>query len=78
MEDSIVNATLELEDNMATAQQDIFSYYLYLRSNLFSDTEVVYETKITPELLDLKLQQLLQDKNSLRMKTLFYSWQHDW
>lgn len=62
MEEPIVNNTLELEDNLATAQQDIFSYYRRLRSNLFSDTEVVYETKLTPELFDLKLQQLSQDK----------------
>ena len=62
MEEPIVNNTLELEDNLLTAQQDIFSYYRRLRSNLFSDTEVVYETKLTPELFDLKLQQLSQDK----------------
>ena len=58
MEKTIVNDALELEDNLVTAQQDIFSYYRRLRSNLFSDTEVVYETKLTPELFDLKLQQL--------------------
>ncbi len=62
MEEPIVNDTLELEDNLVTAQQDIFSYYRRLRNNLFSDTEVVYETKLTPELFDLKLQQLSQDK----------------
>ena len=55
MEEPIVNNTLELEDNLLTAQQDIFSYYRRLRSNLFSDTEVVYETKLTPELFDLLL-----------------------
>ena len=62
MEEPIVNNTLDLEDNLVTAQQDIFSYYRRLRSNLFSDTGVVYETKLTPELFDLKLQQLSQDK----------------
>lgn len=62
MEKTIVNDALELEDNLVTAQQDIFSYYRRLRSNLFSDTEVVYETNLTPELFDLKLQQLSQDK----------------
>lgn len=62
MEKSIVNDTLDLKNNQVTPQQDIFSYYRRLRSNLFSDTEVVYETKLTPELFDLKLQQLSQDK----------------
>lgn len=62
MEKSIVNDTLELENNQVTPQPDIFSYYRRLRSNLFSDTEVVYETKLTPELFDLKLEQLSQDK----------------
>lgn len=62
MEKPIVNDTLEREGNQVTSQQDIFSYYRRLRSNLFSDTEVVYETKLTPELFDLKLQQLSQDK----------------
>ena len=58
MEEAIVNNTQEREDDLLTEQQDIFSYYRRLRSNLFSDTEVVYETKLTPELFDLKLQHL--------------------
>lgn len=62
MEEPIENNTQEREDDLLTEQQDIFSYYRRLRSNLFSDTEVVYETKLTPELFDLKLQQLSQDK----------------
>ena len=62
MEKTIVNDTLEREGNQVMSQQDIFSYYRKLRSNLFSDTEIVYETKLTPELFDLKLQQLSQDK----------------
>lgn len=62
MEEPIVNDIQKLENEQVTAQQDIFSYYRRLRSNLFSDTEVVYETKLTPELFDLKLQQLSQDK----------------
>lgn len=61
MEEAIVNNTQEREDDLLTEQQDIFSYYRRLRSNLFSDTEVAYETKLTPELFDLKLQQLSQD-----------------
>lgn len=56
MEEPIVNDIQKLENKQVTAQQDIFSYYRRLRSNLFSDTEVVYETKLTPELFDLKLQ----------------------
>ena len=43
-------------------RQDFFSYYRRMRSNLFSDTETVYETKLTAEIFDLKLQQLSQDK----------------
>ena len=70
MEKSIVNDTLDLENNQITPQQDIFSYYRRLRSNLFSDTEVVYETKLTPELFDLKLQQLSQDKKQSEFENL--------
>lgn len=50
------------EEELQTARQEIFSYYRRLRSNLFSDTIIEYETKLTKEVFDLKLQQLSQDK----------------
>ena len=50
------------EEELQTARQEIFSYYRHLRSNLFSDTIIEYETKLTKEVFDLKLLQLSQDK----------------
>ena len=50
------------DDEIQLLRKDFFSYYRRLRSNLFSDTEIVYETKLTKEVFDLKLQQLSQDK----------------
>ena len=53
---------MDEEEKLDALRQDFFSYYRRMRSNLFSDTEIVYETKLTPEIFDLKLQQLSQDK----------------
>ena len=55
---------IEIDDEkeLQTARQKIFSYYRHLRSNLFSDTIIEYETKLTKEVFDLKLLQLSQDK----------------
>lgn len=50
------------DDEIQLLRKDFFSYYRRLRSNLFSDTKIVYETKLTKEVFDLKLQQLSQDK----------------
>ena len=50
------------EEELQTARHEIFSYYRHLRSNLFSDTIIEYETKLTKEVFDLKLLQLSQDK----------------
>ena len=50
------------EEMIQAVRQEFFSYYRSLRSYLFSDTEIVYETKLTREVFDLKLQQLSQDK----------------
>jgi hypothetical protein len=50
------------EEMIQSVRQEFFSYYRSLRSYLFSDTEIVYETKLTREVFDLKLQQLSQDK----------------
>lgn len=50
------------DDKIQLLRKDFFSYYRRLRSNLFSDTEIVYETQLTKEVFDLKLQQLSQDK----------------
>ena len=58
------------EERLAALRQDFFSYYRRMRSNLFSDTEIVYETKLTPEIFDLKLQQLSQDNLSLKILRL--------
>lgn len=54
--------TCSEEDEIQILRKDFFSYYRRLRSNLFSDTEIIYETKLTKEVFDLKLQQLSQDK----------------
>lgn len=50
------------EEELLEQRVDFFSYYRRLRSNYFSDTETIYETKLTREVFDLKLQQLSQDK----------------
>lgn len=50
------------EEKIQDLRVDFFSYYRRLRSNYFSDTETFYETKLTKEVFDLKLQQLSQDK----------------
>ena len=50
------------EEELQEQRVDFFSYYRRLRSNYFSDTETIYETKLTKEVFDLKLQQLSQDK----------------
>ena len=50
------------EEDLQATKQDFFSYYRHLRESLFSDTETVYETTLTKEVFDLKLQQLSQDK----------------
>lgn len=62
MAKKIKDITMDEEERLAALRQDFFSYYRRMRSNLFSDTEIVYETKLTPEIFDLKLQQLSQDK----------------
>lgn len=54
--------TYNEEEELQVIRQEFFSHYRSLRSNLFSDTEIVYETKLTKEVFDLKLQQLSQDK----------------
>ena len=53
---------MDEEEKLDALRQDFFSYYRRMRSNLFSDTEIVYETRLTTEVFDLKLQQLSQDK----------------
>ena len=79
MEEPIENNTQEREDDLLTEQQDIFSYYRRLRSNLFSDTEVVYETKLTPELFDLKsCNSSRRTRNSRSLRTLSWCWPHVW
>ena len=63
MKDAIVNeSSTYTEDELQTLRRDFFSYYRRLRGYLFSDTEIIYETKLTREVFDLKLQQLSQDK----------------
>ena len=58
----IIESSTYSEEELQTLRQDFFSYYRRLRGNLFSDTEIIYETKLTREVFDLKLQQLSQDK----------------
>ena len=60
------------EEELQTARQKIFSYYRHLRSNLFSDTIIEYETKLTKEVFDLKLLQLSQDKSKHPIKDNLY------
>ena len=61
MKDAIVNeSSTYTEDELQTLRRDFFSYYSRLRGYLFSDTEVIYETKLTREVFDFKLQQLLE------------------
>ena len=63
MKEMNMKETLHYEDDeILKLREDFFSYYRRLRSNLFSDTEIIYETKLTKEVFDLKLQQLSQDK----------------
>lgn len=50
------------EEELQEQRVDFFSYYRRLRSNYFSDSETIYETRLTKEVFDLKLQQLSQDK----------------
>ena len=61
-ENDLNETTCFNEDEIQALRKDFFSYYRRLRSNLFSDTEIIYETKLTKEVFDLKLQQLSQDK----------------
>lgn len=49
---------MDEEEKLDALRQDFFSYYRRMRSNLFSDTEIVYETRLTTEVFDLKLQQI--------------------
>lgn len=65
--------TCSEEDEIQLLRKDFFSYYRRLRSNLFSDTEIVYETKLTKEVFDLKLQQLSQDKKQSEFETFALS-----
>lgn len=60
-ENKIVQEEMK-EEELQEQRVDFFSYYRRLRSNYFSDTETIYETKLTKEVFDLKLQQLSQDK----------------
>ena len=60
--ENIKDITMDEEEKLDALRQDFFSYYRRMRSNLFSDTEIVYETRLTTEVFDLKLQQLSQDK----------------
>lgn len=64
---------IEIDDGeeLQTARQEIFSYYRHLRSNLFSDTIIEYETKLTKEVFDLKLLQLSQDKKAVGVRELY-------
>lgn len=56
MAENIEDITMEDEKKLDALRQDFFSYYRRNKSELFSDTEIVYETKLTPEIFDLKLQ----------------------
>ena len=60
-ENKIVQEEMK-EEELQEQRVDFFSYYRRLRSNYFSDTETIYETKLTKEVFDLKLQQISQDK----------------
>lgn len=62
MAENLKDVIMDDEEKLDALRQDFFSYYRRMRSNLFSDTETVYETKLTAEIFDLKLQQLSQDK----------------
>jgi hypothetical protein len=72
MAKKVVSKKVDLvsEEKLQVLRQDFFSYYRRLRSNLFSDTETVYETKLTKEVFDLKLQQLSQDKKQSEFENL--------
>ena len=61
-QEDIKPVKIDDEEEFQTARQEIFSYYRHLRSNLFSDTTIEYEAKLTKEVFDLKLLQLSQDK----------------
>ena len=62
---------MDEEEKLDALRQDFFSYYRRMRSNLFSDTEIVYETRLTTEVFDLKLQQLsVRIRNSQNLKIL--------
>lgn len=60
--ENIKPVEIDNEEELQAARQEIFSYYRHLRSDLFSDTIIEYETKLTKEFFDLKLLQLSQDK----------------
>ena len=54
MTKNIKDITMDEEEKLDALRQDFFSYYRRMRSNLFSDTEIVYETRLTTEVFDLK------------------------
>jgi len=62
MAENIEDITMDEEEKLDSLRQEFFAYYRQNRSNLFSDTEIVYERKLAPEIFDLKLPQLSQDK----------------
>ena len=68
-EEKLYDTRCSEKDDIQTLRKDFFSYYRRLRNNLFSDTEIIYETKLTKEVFDLKLQQLSQDKKQSEFET---------
>jgi len=52
MTKNIKDITMDEEEKLDALRQDFFSYYRRMRSNLFSDTEIVYETRLTTEVFD--------------------------
>lgn len=70
MTKNIKDITMDEEEKLDALRQDFFSYYRRMRSNLFSDTEIVYETRLTTEVFDLKPSNYRRIRNSQNLKIL--------
>ena len=70
MTKNIKDITMDEEEKLDALRQDFFSYYRRMRSNLFSDTEIVYETRLTTEVFDLNSSNYRRIRNSQNLKIL--------
>ena len=56
------------EQLLSPSGRELFSHFRRVNNELFSDTEIVYENRLTPELFDLTLSKLSQERRQVQFE----------